>query len=78
MAVIGLRTDQIRTGARIEDMRERVVRLRRESWSLQMEIARLRTPEQVADRVGRWALNIEEPLPPSERPTREQLAAVEY
>ncbi len=77
VGAIALRTDQIRTAAHIEEMRRDVIHLRRESWSLQMEIARLRTPDRVTERVGRWALNIGVPVPPSERPSRGQWALVD-
>ncbi len=78
VGVVALRTDQIRTAANIERMRGDVLQLRRESWTLQMEIARLRTPEQVRNRVERWTLNIEQPVPPSEQVGEVQWASVDW
>jgi hypothetical protein len=64
--VVGIRSEQAMLAARIEkDVRERVV-LRRESWALQMEISRLRTPDRIEDRVVQWSLDIAPPRPPSE------------
>ncbi len=64
--LIAVRTEQARTGARIEALQSDRVRLRRESWSLQVEISRLRTPERIEERLNRWAIDLHKPKPPSE------------
>ncbi len=63
LGVVFLRGEQTRTAARIHQLQVSKDRLRHESWDLQMEIARLRTPDLIRERVERWQLNVLAPCP---------------
>ena len=63
LSVVYLRGQQTRTTARTHDLRVTQHRLRQQSWELQMEIARLKTPDQIRERVERWRLNVMAPCP---------------
>lgn len=67
VVLIGIRAEQVRVAAHIEALQRERVGLRRESWALELEVSRLRAPDQVGDRVARWSLDVREPRPPSER-----------
>jgi hypothetical protein len=77
VAVIGLRTEQIRLASGIERMQRERSDLRRESWSLQMETARLRSPDQVRDRVVRWSLEVSRPEVVGDVLNKAQFASVD-
>ena len=64
LAVCGvhLRAEETRLAARIQKLRAERAALRRESWALQVEIARLRTPDRIRDRVDRWQLQVQAPV----------------
>ncbi len=66
IVVIGLRSEQARAAAQIEQLQCERPALRRESWALEMAISRLRTPERIYDRVAQWSLDLQQPCPPSE------------
>jgi hypothetical protein len=63
LGVVYLRGEQARTAARIHELAMTQKRLCQASWELQMEIARLKTPEQIRERVERWQLNVMAPCP---------------
>ena len=75
IVIIGLRAEQVRAAASIERLERARVALRREGWALQAEIARVRAPMLMRERVQRWSLDMTAPVPPSERYTH--LAAVQ-
>ena len=52
-AVVWLRAEQTRVAARMLGHEYRWVQKRRELWAVQAEVARLRTPHAVRDRVER-------------------------
>ncbi len=56
LCVVHLRAEQARVAAEILSSEARRVELRREMWTLQMSVARLRTPAQIRDRVERLTL----------------------
>lgn len=58
---VHLRAEETRLTARIQALRAERVDLRRESWSLQLETARLRSPDQIRDRADRWRLEVHAP-----------------
>jgi hypothetical protein len=63
LCLVCLRAEQTRIAARIQALEVKRVELRQASWEVQMEIARLKTPEQVTDRVERLRLNVLGPGP---------------
>ncbi|MCH7814433.1 MAG: hypothetical protein IID40_10485, partial [Planctomycetes bacterium] len=58
VATVTLRSEETRLTARIQQLRGQRVELRRESWALQLEIARLKAPRQIRERVDRWRLQV--------------------
>ena len=56
LCVVHLRTEQARVAAQILSSQAQRVELRRELWTLQMAVARLRTPDQIRARVERLVL----------------------
>lgn len=75
VGVVGLRTEQIRAAARIEQLQYQRVELRRSAWALQMEVGRARNPRQIRDRVARWSLDIRGPYPPGNEVCDSRLVA---
>ena len=61
VAAVHLRAEETRLAARIQQLRRERTALRRQSWALQMEIARLRAPRQIRERVDRWCLDVRAP-----------------
>jgi len=76
VAVVILRTEQIRAGARIAALQTERRAIQRETWIMQMESARLVSPEQIRDRVARWSLELQEPGRLSDAQRDAQLAQV--
>ena len=74
VTVVVLRTEQIRVGAHIAELQGQRRAMRRGVWTLELEAGRLRSPEQIRDRVARWSLDLQEPGPPSDVPTERRLA----
>jgi len=66
LTVVHLRGEETRCAARILAHESRQVALRRDLWSLQGRIARLRTPERVRDRVASFQTGL---VPPGFRAT---------
>ncbi|HUU81928.1 MAG TPA: hypothetical protein VM243_00365 [Phycisphaerae bacterium] len=62
VCVVHLRTEETRLAARIQELQRDRAALRREAWALQVEIARLGTPDQIRDRVDRWRLEVQAPV----------------
>ena len=74
VTVVGLRTEQTRIAARTVQLQREGMALRRKAWVLHIEVARLRTPSHIRDRVARWSLNVFEPSPPGDvTPTLERV-----
>lgn len=63
VAVVSLRTEQTRATARMLAAESRRNQSRRELWSLQVRVARLKTPARIRERVDQtWPTGL---LPPS-------------
>jgi len=60
---IHFRAEQMKSSGRIQAFREERTELRRQSWALQLELARLRAPDRVLDRAERWRLEVRAPWP---------------
>ena len=58
LTVVVLRSESVRLAARAQQHEAELLRLRREAWNIQMEIARLRSPEQIQDRIHNMELNV--------------------
>ncbi len=76
IVVIEMRTEQARVAANVESLQRRRVALRREAWTLQMEISQLRAPHRISERIAYWSLELNEPRPPSESSAAERMLAV--
>ncbi|HEY3242019.1 MAG TPA: hypothetical protein VGM03_01595 [Phycisphaerae bacterium] len=74
LCVVQLRSERVRCAARVADLRSERLRMRRESWALQMEIARLRTPDQIRECIERYDLQVLLPHPPLSRARSAALA----
>ncbi len=55
---VHLRAEQTRLSARIQALRAEQLELRREAWTLELEAARLKSPEQIRVRADRWHLDV--------------------
>ena len=75
VGVITLRQAMASTSYRIQQQHQRRVRLEQELWGRQMELARLRIPSQVKQRVDDMGLEIE--LPRIERRAAHQNGAMQ-
>ncbi len=60
---VHLRSEETRMSARIQNLLHERIQLRRESWALQMEIARLSTPDRIRNRTDQWRLEVRAPWP---------------
>ncbi len=74
LAVVQLRSERVRCVARVAALRSERLAMRRESWNVQMAIARLRAPERIRERVGLLDLAVELPHPPLPGPRSQALA----
>lgn len=61
VVAVHLRAKETRLAAHIQRLSRQRIELRRQSWALQMEIARLRTPQQIRERADRWRLAVRAP-----------------
>ncbi|MCP4591012.1 MAG: hypothetical protein GY842_09725 [bacterium] len=78
LAVVGLRSEEVRTARRIQRIEMEMIVVRRGLWSTQLEIARWRAPRQVRREVEHWALDVSPPvLPVVEGGDRSRWARVE-
>ncbi|HNQ23363.1 MAG TPA: hypothetical protein PKK06_09745 [Phycisphaerae bacterium] len=75
LTVVYLRAEQARTVARTLALEARWVDLRRELWTVQTEVARLRAPEQIHERVQRFQAALVSPVEAIESRTAPHLAA---
>lgn len=64
LGVVWLRAEEARTARRIQKIQADMVRVRRELWSVQLAIARQKSPPRIADQVGRWSLEVTPPVEP--------------
>lgn len=58
LTVVALRAEKVRVESRIQAHTSELVHCRRQVWSLQMEIARLRSPEKIQQRIERFSLTV--------------------
>ena len=58
LTVVALRAEKVRVETRIQAHTAELVHCRRQVWSLQMEIARLRSPEKIQQRIERFSLTV--------------------
>ncbi|NOX60098.1 MAG: hypothetical protein GXP29_14725 [Planctomycetes bacterium] len=58
LTVVALRAEKVRVESRIQAHTTELIHCRRRVWSLQMEIARLRTPERIQQRIERFSLTV--------------------
>jgi hypothetical protein len=58
LTVVVLRSESVRLMAEAQRHEAELLRLRREAWNIQMEIARLRSPEQIQGRIHNMDLNV--------------------
>ena len=58
IAVVAIRADQTRASWRIQQMQFEQTRMRREIWTQEMELARLRAPRMVRERAVRLGLEV--------------------
>jgi hypothetical protein len=74
LCVVQLRSERVRCAARVAELRSERLRIRRDSWTVQMEIARMRTPDEIRARVQRWDLQVLRPHPPLDKSHPDALA----
>jgi hypothetical protein len=56
IGVVAIRVDQARTTRRIQDLQFQQTDLQREIWRQEMELARLRSPQMIRERLERFDL----------------------
>ena len=59
IAVVVIRVDQAATSRRIQELQFRQTDLRRQIWTQELELARLRSPRMIRERAERFGLSIE-------------------
>ncbi len=59
LLVVFLRAEKVRLDAASAAHEQELLNLRRATWNVQMQIARLRAPEQIQDRVRRMRLGVQ-------------------
>lgn len=59
LAVVVLRSESVRFESRAQDHVARLLELRREAWNIQAQIARLRTPDQIRERVEHMGIAVQ-------------------
>ena len=59
IAVVVIRVDQAATSRRIQALQFRQTDLRREIWTQELELARLRSPRMIRERAERFGLTVE-------------------
>ena len=70
VAVVAMRVDQARMGWKIQEMQFQKMRMDREAWSQEIELARLRSPDAVRER----AIQLGIMAPPASAPSTNQPA----
>jgi hypothetical protein len=58
IAVVVIRVDQAVTSRRIQELQFRQTDLRRQIWTQEMELARLRSPRMIRERAERFGLAV--------------------
>jgi hypothetical protein len=67
LAVVHLRLEQTRAARRIQKIQVELVEIRREAWTTQLAIARLKAPSRLEQRVEELNLQVSAPYPPAAR-----------
>ena len=62
LCVVMLRAERVRLEARVQASEAQLIRLTREVWRMQLERARLCTPDRIDDRARRMGLEVLAPL----------------
>ena len=65
ITVVVLRVDQMRVAQRIQELQFNQTELRREIWTQEMELARLRSPRMIRERAERFGLAAAPAGPPT-------------
>ena len=68
LGVVCLRTEGARTARRIQKTQQEVIAIRRVLWSVQLAIARRKSPGCIGAEIGHRGLEVAAPVPP--QPTR--------
>ena len=68
LGVVCLRAEGARTARRIQKAQQDVIAIRRVLWSVQLAIARRKSPGRIGAEIGRRGLEVAAPVPP--QPTR--------
>lgn len=69
VAVVAMRVDQARMSWKIQEMQFQKMRMDREAWSQEIELARLRSPDAVRERAIQLGI-MPEPKSTTAQPTR--------
>lgn len=56
IGVVAIRVDQARTTRRIQDLQFQQTDLQRKIWHQEMDLARLRSPQMIRERIERFGL----------------------
>ena len=56
IGVVAIRVDQARTTRRIQDLQFQQTDLQRKIWQQEMDLARLRSPQMIRERIERFGL----------------------
>lgn len=70
IATVLLRAETARAAHRVQRLHQQQTRLRHQLWGYELELARLRAPQRIAERAVRLGLDVRPPpidRPPSER-----------
>ncbi len=64
LGVVGLRAEEARTARRIQWIQLEAMAIRRELWSVQLDVARHKSPQRISEGVNRLALEVAAPGSP--------------
>jgi hypothetical protein len=70
IATVLIRAETARAAHRVQRLHQQHTRLRHQLWGFELELARLRAPQRIAERATRLGLDVQPPpvdRPPSER-----------
>lgn len=65
IAIVALRGESAKTACRIQRLHQRQLTLEQTLWAHEMELARLRGPDEIRRRAGKLGLDV---VPPTGRP----------
>lgn len=65
LAIVALRTESARSAYRIQALHQRKLALEHRLWTQEMELARLRVPDEIRRRVQELGLEVVEPTEPT-------------